>query len=347
LPPGKFKVKAWKSPATGLRLKVLQFPLGFSLPDVNNTFIETTGSLAYLARSIYNGPMTYIAMGLLPMQYDGRCNIRPATTITRPTHDIWKINEGKEMKIWFSKAFPRFQFDSDAGKELISDQEWERFAKAEGTRFPNCQYANGVSYSSLDGHSSVVLLGDALHSYPPDIGQGVNSGLADVVAFDKFLQNAKLGSKDPTSKISMGEAMADFEKERLPEVSLYKLAAHNSVFSFSRQRGIIFFNYFHSLQLQTKALIRLARFGSPYQYKQPHLRDKIGQKLWLINILTRAILSKITFGLVAQPVILTAFINPDIPFRRIMIHADITTVALWGTVFWIGKSLLWKLLGRN
>lgn len=110
------------------------------------------------------------------------------------------------------------------GKEnsILPNEEWERFIAAEGTRFPLCQYTNGVSISSVDKKSAVVLVGDALHSYPPDIGQGVNSGLADVVQLGKSLEDVDLSidkSRSKSKEMMLGDAMKSFEKNRLGEVS--------------------------------------------------------------------------------------------------------------------------------
>jgi 2-polyprenyl-6-methoxyphenol hydroxylase-like FAD-dependent oxidoreductase len=54
---------------------------------------------------------------------------------------------------------------------IVSDEEWDRFAKAEGTRFPHCQYSKGMAVWDKGGKSGVVLVGDAIHAFPPDIGQ--------------------------------------------------------------------------------------------------------------------------------------------------------------------------------
>ena len=103
---------------------------------------------------------------------------------------------------------------------IISMKEWERFVTEEGTSFPHCQYTNGVVSSSLDKKSAVVLIGDALHSYPPDIGQGVNSGLMDVVELGKALESVNLSTMrgEKTKEVSLGDAMKKFETNRLQEV---------------------------------------------------------------------------------------------------------------------------------
>lgn len=145
--------------------------------------------------------------------------IRPVNIIARPNHDVWKIKDPEELREWFQKSFPRMNFQKENG--LLPAEEWERFIVEEGTRFPHCQYTNGVSLSSVDKKSAIVLVGDSLHSYPPDIGQGVNSGLLDVVALGKALQNVNLSidKKEKEEVNPLGEAVKTFESDRLSEVS--------------------------------------------------------------------------------------------------------------------------------
>jgi 2-polyprenyl-6-methoxyphenol hydroxylase-like FAD-dependent oxidoreductase len=43
---------------------------------------------------------------------------------------------------------------------------------------------------SLQKNKGILLLGDALHAFPPDLGQGVNSGLEDVVELNNCLDDS-------------------------------------------------------------------------------------------------------------------------------------------------------------
>ncbi len=154
-------------------------------------------------------------------------SVRTANIIGRENHDIWKINDPDELQEWLQKAFPRMKFGKDNG--IISREEWERFLSEEGTRFPFCQYTDGVALCSTNKKSAVVLVGDALHAFPPDCGQGVNSGLADVVQLGKSLEGVDLSIRKDESQadslnesskdIALGDAMKSFEKNRLSEVS--------------------------------------------------------------------------------------------------------------------------------
>lgn len=115
------------------------------------------------------------------------------------------------MRQWFQKTFPRLPLSDDS---VISTQEWDRFAQAEGTRFPPCQYSPAIQISSENGEAGIVLVGDALHAFPPDIGQGINSGLEDAIALDKALR-----TETKHEIKSLGSRLQDYENERLPEVS--------------------------------------------------------------------------------------------------------------------------------
>lgn len=208
----KFVPKKWVSPSTGLKLKALQLPPKFKIPDNDSTFVTSKSQGMYVFLSKNKKPRDMIRLGLLPMKDDDA--IRPVNIITRPDHDVWTIKDGSEMRQWFQKAFPRLNFGEDS--DLVSSEEWERFAKAKGTSFPHCQYSPGLQVSSNDGECGVVLVGDAVHAFPPDIGQGINAGLEDALVLDKSLRG------NENEKKSLGSSLRQYEKERLPDVSTMK-----------------------------------------------------------------------------------------------------------------------------
>jgi len=210
----QFRVKKWVSPASGLRMKCIQLPPGFAIPDSDESLLKTENEYTYAIRGIYNGFRNYISLGLLPVKDPNM--VRPANVITRPSHDIWNITNGPEAKKWFVKAFPRFDWD-----KYVSDEEWERFSKAEGTTFPNCQYSPGLQITSPDGKSGVVLVGDAAHAFPPDIGQGINAGLCDVVALDRALRGKDTTTgKEGEKPENLGASLRKYEEGQKPQVSL-------------------------------------------------------------------------------------------------------------------------------
>ena len=93
------------------------------------------------------------------------------------------------MRKFLEDSFPQLDLSL-----FVADEELDRFAKSKGGLFPMPQHANSMTATLNDGGpdsagdqgtKGVVLVGDALHSFPPDLGQGVNSGLEDVLELNK------------------------------------------------------------------------------------------------------------------------------------------------------------------
>ena len=91
-----------------------------------------------------------------------------------------------------------------------------------------------------------------------------------------------------------------------------------------------------------RALIRIARFGFPYQYRQPLLRDRIGHLLLTFNIAFRLFLNKLSFGLIPTSSIVLLQ-NPNLTYRQVMRRADLTTAGLSAAAL----TLCWKLFGTS
>lgn len=180
------------------------------------------------------------------------------------------------------------------------------------TRFPYCQYSQGLAVWDESGGSGVALVGDSIHAFPPDIGQGVNAGLMDVVCLDRALSglHPETGkeitdtTKATTTTTTLEANLERYQKHHAPEIA---------------------------------ALIRLARFGAPYQYKQPHRPDRALRILWTMNVAMRLLLSKVTFGLIQPPCIILSQ-NQDLTFREVMKRADRSTLLL-KTVMFAGLAL--------
>lgn len=288
--PKQFEPKRFHSPSTGLKLKALQFPPNFSLQQTDGSDYATESECMYVIRSKYTDPKRYLSIGFLPVK-DRSLN-RPGNCASRPSHVLWTLKTGPEAKAWFQDAFPRVPWDT-----LIDDAEWERFATARGTTFPYCQYTAGSAAWTTS--AGVVLAGDACHAFPPDIGQGINSGLQDVVALDQALKGQHISTAVPPvdeevgSNMTLSRALELYQENRAPE---------------------------------HKALVRLARFGAPYQYRQPDYIDRIGRQLWTFNIVLRTMLSKI-FKTPAAAMIMTMQ-RRDLSFQEIMRRAERVTTGL-------------------
>ena len=279
-----FRVRQFVSPATGLRLKSLQLPGDMAIPNTTaSDLVEAEPTALVVMRSVKTGTRR-VSLGMLPVK--DKQFVRPANVIARPDHEVWSATTGDAVKAWMQEAFPRLPFD-----KWVNATEWERFAQAKGLQYPKPQYSPGSAVAVTDT-KGVVLVGDACHAFPPDIGQGINAGLQDVQALDRALkgQNIRTGQALPDKQApTLGAALLRYQANRGPE---------------------------------HRALIRLSRFGAPYQYNQSWLRDRIGKKLWFANFLVRTILNKLTLGLVPPHAMVLLSNAKAYSYRQVMRRCD-------------------------
>ena len=92
-------------------------------------------------------------------------------------------------------------------RKIVPEDEAQRFAESEGGRFPCPQYC-ARPQTAISDTRGIVLVGDALHCFPPDLGQGVNSGLEDILVLRDNLERHD----------TMTEALEGYERERMPDV---------------------------------------------------------------------------------------------------------------------------------
>lgn len=194
----KFEMQLFPSPSSGLRYKVLSLPPKVSLDRSGKE--PTSNDMAYILPAASRDRLRNFRLGLLPIKNPDEP--RTANLITLPDHHIWELKTGEALYNFFEEAFPQLLI-----REIISPEEAERFAKSEGGYFPKPQYCNGLQF--LVNESGIILLGDTVHCFPPDIGQGVNSALEDV-----YVLNEALSQTDD----NISQALPLYESWRSPDV---------------------------------------------------------------------------------------------------------------------------------
>ena len=80
----------------------------------------------------------------------------------------------------------------------------------EGLSLPPCQHSPELCVASPTTAAAVILVGDGVHTFPPDLGEGVNSGLEDVFVLDEILSKHE----------NIGDAAKEYAFLRGPEVRL-------------------------------------------------------------------------------------------------------------------------------
>ncbi|MDJ0600797.1 MAG: NAD(P)/FAD-dependent oxidoreductase [Crocosphaera sp.] len=177
-----FAMQKFPSPSSSLKYKVLTLPPQFPLSQEENDISQST--MAYAIRSSFKGKKQAISLGLLPFKDPNKP--RTANIIAYPDHHIWQLKTPKQVEQFLIQAFPQLPI-----KKIISHEEIARFTFSNGGTFPIPQFCSGLykiwGEPDKNEGTAVILLGDAVHCFPPDIGQGVNSALEDVYIFQEIL----------------------------------------------------------------------------------------------------------------------------------------------------------------
>ena len=228
--PKGFRIKKWMSPASGLKFKTIHMNANAEVPVGDGSFYKLpfgTPTL-FAIRSTFTKPSNCVSLGLLPAQ---AAPTRTFNIIRVPNHDIWKIRDGNKLREWFQEAFPRFDFSSNTtSSPLIEQEEFDRFASTEGLSLPPCQYCPELFIASPTKEASVIILGDAASAFPPDLGEGVNSGLEDVATLDDMLKQHE----------TIGDAAKAFAKLRKPEnKALTKMVRVGAPFQYQQFGGML------------------------------------------------------------------------------------------------------------
>ncbi len=199
-----FEMQQFPSPSSGLKYKVLTLPPQFPLSEQEGDLAQST--MAYAIRSSFKGRKKAISLGLLPLK--NPFQPRTANIIADPEHQIWQLETQEEVAQFFKEAFPNLPLE-----KIISPEEIARFTSSAGGKFPIPHYCAGLSkiWGKPEDNqgTGVILLGDAVHCFPPDIGQGVNSALEDIYVFQEILAE---------TQDNLSQALPSYQNLRLRDI---------------------------------------------------------------------------------------------------------------------------------
>lgn len=197
----RFEMQQFPSPSSGLKYKVLSLPANLTLDAQQQDSAVST--MAYAIKGAGRERTRFVSLGLLPIKDDTAP--RTANIITHQDHQIWQMKTGEQLLQFLEQDFPQLPI-----RQIISIEEADRFAKSDGGVFPVPQFCSGLHY--LLKSSGIVLLGDAIHCFPPDIGQGVNAALEDVFILNEALEQSQ---DDLTQALPLYESMRELDVKAL------------------------------------------------------------------------------------------------------------------------------------
>lgn len=199
--PEDFQPVITPSPSSDLMYKVIQLPREMSVSgkaavvsDHRKSYVFTSTSKAFHRK-----------LSLFSLPVARAYELRSANIILPKSHDLWTIDSTDELHQFLKVSFPQLDID-----EVFPPDELRDFLELRPGKFPDPQYSPKVQLQVKTGPSAscFVLLGDAAHGFPPDLGLGVNSALEDV---------RLLGEEMEISGDNIAVATARYEDARLPD----------------------------------------------------------------------------------------------------------------------------------
>ena len=200
--PGHFAMQQHPSISAELYYKVLNLPHRFTAND--GEFAVDDHHMTYVITSRHKDLQKACALFSFPVANSE--HPRTVNLIRERDHVLWTITEPTELLDYLADAFPQLDI-----RALISEAEARDFVSLAPGRFPQPQYSRSLHARLGSGEhtSDLVLIGDAAHAFPPDLGMGVNSAFEDIEKLEEFLPE---GDYDKAS-------ITAYAKARLPEAA--------------------------------------------------------------------------------------------------------------------------------
>jgi 2-polyprenyl-6-methoxyphenol hydroxylase-like FAD-dependent oxidoreductase len=192
--PDAFSITQLPAVSAGLRYRMMQLPANPTTKQGTVLANSTTLVLSGVTRSKRDIMLKMFMVGIKDPSAP-----RYGSIITFPDHEIWQISDVDEMYDFLGRTFPQMDW-----RALVAREQMETFVAHPGGTFPQPQAcsnlgwavpqeepaaggAGGASSAAAPPPGGVLLLGDAIHCFPPDLAQGVNAALQDVVVLSEAM----------------------------------------------------------------------------------------------------------------------------------------------------------------
>lgn len=269
------------SPSSGLRYKMIRLPPSFRL-DADDASVTASPRQAYVIRPAKRAPLGATRLGLLPVADPSFP--RTANVILPPEHPVWALNSAEKVRAWLDDTFPATPM-----RDIVDEEEASAFAECRPGAFPAPCFA--PKQHLLLPKAGICLVGDAIHAFPPDIGQGVNAALGDVMHLSRALDAALAAGTDGPEDL-LGRALPAYEAACAPEA---------------------------------EAVARIAQVGFPYQYPITREKNPLARTAWFANFFLRTFVLAKALPRVFSPAAIVLVQRPHLSYAAIWQKAKVTT----------------------
>lgn len=213
----------YDSPAVGLKVKsiVLNETVTTDIERKNPEAASQSDDVKFLRGQMKERPVTAkfnTVMFPLRPKYLKMSGVILGAIVARADHSLWKLENVEDGYKLFEANHPQANI-----RDYISPEEMQRFVSARPLTFPPISrpksLVHHIGSSSLGG---VACLGDAAHSFPPDLGQGANAAFLDVGTLMQVFGEAR-DNEQIRSVLQRYEGLVDGEASAL--MSLHRVAA--------------------------------------------------------------------------------------------------------------------------
>ena len=138
-------------------------------------------------------------------------NLRPLSMARRPNYFLYQCETVDGVYTALEEEFPQLNASTSISREAI-----QTFLDGKGVTFPKPTWAQRAA--CVVNGVPIVLMGDSLHCFPPDVGQGLNAGLLDAAHFLHMVDDLKKLSNnfDDVDELWSSKLKA-FSEERVRE----------------------------------------------------------------------------------------------------------------------------------
>eukprot|EP00178_Gracilaria_changii_P001945 TRINITY_DN1284_c0_g1_i6.p1 TRINITY_DN1284_c0_g1~~TRINITY_DN1284_c0_g1_i6.p1 ORF type:complete len:560 (-),score=52.73 TRINITY_DN1284_c0_g1_i6:493-2172(-) len=279
------------TPSTGKLVKSIALGKEFESNELNNGSDLPDGTVIVNHISAKQGVSSSSAFWftLFPMNSEMtvRCGGRIATTVQPARNELWSLKTAEEGYELFDKVLPQVK-----ARSYISPENMTKFVEAEPLRLPDSTRVESlvVRVGGATQAGGVVFLGDAAHSFPPDLGQGLNAAWEGVEVLMKVLDALKPDStirefvgryetereKDVRALLEIVRRSAGFLAQRLPWSKVALLVVSSRLRSVLSRRLPMWFS---------PSLVELISRECSYS-EAIRLYDETTQRLWVFGIST-------------------------------------------------------------